>query len=264
MSEKTKKLIYSVYGIVQSLLLAVCGGCLIAACLTVYDGGDGTFSREAVTAQFQKILIPVILCLAGVIVGAVLTLILPREPKKLRVALDPATQCKKLAAKIDLMVCPSELISAMKKEQTLRLILRLMASAVCVVVAVPACIYLFDLSHFDDIGAGLTADIIAAIKVVLPAAAVGLSAWIVVTLACHFSLQRELTAVKEAVKLAPLQDKKGLLLHDDGNEAFKIWIIRGTVLLLAVVLIVAGILNGGMNDVLQKAIRICTECIGLG
>ena len=32
----------------------------------------------------------------------------------------------------------------------------------------------------------------------------------------------------------------------------------------AVLMIILGIFNGGMNDVLQKAIRICTECIGLG
>lgn len=32
----------------------------------------------------------------------------------------------------------------------------------------------------------------------------------------------------------------------------------------ALLLIVAGILNGGMRDVLIKAINICTECIGLG
>jgi hypothetical protein len=28
--------------------------------------------------------------------------------------------------------------------------------------------------------------------------------------------------------------------------------------------IVLGIVNGGMADVLNKAIKICTECIGLG
>lgn len=33
---------------------------------------------------------------------------------------------------------------------------------------------------------------------------------------------------------------------------------------VALLLIVAGILNGGMRDVLIKAINICTECIGLG
>ena len=33
---------------------------------------------------------------------------------------------------------------------------------------------------------------------------------------------------------------------------------------LAVLLIVLGVLNGGALDVLAKAIRLCSECIGLG
>ena len=32
----------------------------------------------------------------------------------------------------------------------------------------------------------------------------------------------------------------------------------------AVLLIVLGVMNGGLRDVLVKAIQICTECIGLG
>ena len=32
----------------------------------------------------------------------------------------------------------------------------------------------------------------------------------------------------------------------------------------ALVLIVLGVLNGGARDVLAKAIKICSECIGLG
>ena len=32
----------------------------------------------------------------------------------------------------------------------------------------------------------------------------------------------------------------------------------------AIVFIIIGIYNGGMADVLNKAIKICTECIGLG
>ena len=34
--------------------------------------------------------------------------------------------------------------------------------------------------------------------------------------------------------------------------------------LLAAVLIVLGVCNGGAADVLAKAVRICSECIGLG
>ena len=32
----------------------------------------------------------------------------------------------------------------------------------------------------------------------------------------------------------------------------------------AVVLIILGVMNGGMRDVLAKAINICLECIGIG
>lgn len=41
-------------------------------------------------------------------------------------------------------------------------------------------------------------------------------------------------------------------------------IVRFFLLTVAVLLIVLGIANGGMRDVLIKAIMICTECIGLG
>ena len=40
--------------------------------------------------------------------------------------------------------------------------------------------------------------------------------------------------------------------------------IRRALLALALLLIALGIFNGGLNDVLVKAVNICTECIGLG
>ena len=44
----------------------------------------------------------------------------------------------------------------------------------------------------------------------------------------------------------------------------KIRILRTAVLVIALILILAGILNGGLDDVLAKGAVICTECIGLG
>ena len=41
-------------------------------------------------------------------------------------------------------------------------------------------------------------------------------------------------------------------------------ILRTAVLVIALVLIVIGILNGGLEDVLAKGAAICTECVGLG
>ncbi len=43
-----------------------------------------------------------------------------------------------------------------------------------------------------------------------------------------------------------------------------LWGVRAVIAVIAVVFIIIGIVNGGMADVLSKAIRICTECIGLG
>jgi hypothetical protein len=43
-----------------------------------------------------------------------------------------------------------------------------------------------------------------------------------------------------------------------------LWTVRGVIAVVGIVFVVLGILNGGMADVLGKAIRICTECIGLG
>ncbi len=41
-------------------------------------------------------------------------------------------------------------------------------------------------------------------------------------------------------------------------------LLRRILMAAAIVFIIMGILNGGMKDVLVKAIRVCTECIGLG
>ena len=40
--------------------------------------------------------------------------------------------------------------------------------------------------------------------------------------------------------------------------------VRIAVAVLGVALLVWGIFNGGADDVLKKAIEICTECIGIG
>ena len=43
-----------------------------------------------------------------------------------------------------------------------------------------------------------------------------------------------------------------------------LWGVRLAVLVVAIVFIILGVMNGGANDVLIKAINICTECIGMG
>lgn len=284
MSEKNRKLIYLVYGIVQSLLLLVCGVALICAALHIYDGGEGTYSRETVTAALKSIAIPLILCAVGIVAGGILTLVLPRDIKKPRGEMHPAAAIKRMSARVDAENCSESVKTLIKKEHTLRLISVVVAAVICVAVAVPCCIYLFNLSHFDDIGEGLTEDIVSAMNFIIPAALLGLFAIGVTTFACYDSLKRELTLTKFAVKKFSKKDKIStasqaaepknplqklthqfhLLVATKKRRTIALWLVRGSVLLVAIVFIILGILGDGMNDVLQKAIRICTECIGLG
>lgn len=51
---------------------------------------------------------------------------------------------------------------------------------------------------------------------------------------------------------------------EKGKSQINLIISRALVGTVAVVFIIIGIVNGGAEDVLVKAIKICTECIGLG
>ncbi len=51
---------------------------------------------------------------------------------------------------------------------------------------------------------------------------------------------------------------------DVKQPASALKIIRGVILLLAVIFVIIGICNGSFDDVFIKASKICTECIGLG
>ena len=52
--------------------------------------------------------------------------------------------------------------------------------------------------------------------------------------------------------------------QDDSKEKLIINIIRGVIALTAITFIIVGAINGEVGEVLNKAINICTECIGLG
>ena len=93
---------------------------------------------------------------------------------------------------------------------------------------------------------------------------ISMSCFILLNIYEHFSAKRLLPTAKllvaEAVKSSTaVNGKKQPKSHKKAIIAARI-----SVLAVAVVLIVWGLINGGAEDVLSKAIAICTECIGLG
>ena len=147
---------------------------------------------------------------------------------------------------------------AIKKEQTLRLTLRIGTAVVFAALMVYPAIYFMDGSHFTI--TALNDDIRNAVCIALIPAFVGLMLCFLCSLLESKSISRETDVYKKLiangnVTAAPV---------DETKKNHTLTIVRVALLLLAVCLIVAGIFNGGMKDVLDKAVAICTECIGLG
>ena len=98
--------------------------------------------------------------------------------------------------------------------------------------------------------------IIAFMKLLLPCVSVALGVGVVIASIARASVLREIAALEAAPKREVVEKPK--------KNTRVIFAVRAAVLVIAAVFIVIGALNGGLADVLAKAIAICTECIGLG
>ena len=68
--------------------------------------------------------------------------------------------------------------------------------------------------------------------------------------------------VRDEKLLRDLGSIREKAVHQQADQ--KTRILRTAVLVIALILIIIGILNGGLEDVLAKGAAICTECVGLG
>lgn len=152
---------------------------------------------------------------------------------------------------------PSE---AMKKEQTLQKKLcrgGWIAFAACLV---PILVYLLNGEHFPN--ADLEPMIAALAAHVLPWMALAIACLMISTLLQEKSILRETEAAQSRLKE---EKEKGIRAETKAEPAQRNYRTLQTVLIIAAIaLIVAGALNGSAQDVLYKAVKICTECVGLG
>jgi hypothetical protein len=134
------------------------------------------------------------------------------------------------------------------------------------VTLLPALAWCVNPAHFSV--ENLNTDIKTAALFILPCAAVSLGLLTGERLLRHASVARETAAVKAALAAGKGTAKPAEKVNADKKKLTEnphfVWGIRGLILAVGVLFIVLGIFNGGMADVLGKAIRICTECIGLG
>lgn len=240
---------------------------------SLFSTGDKAFSRASVAEYFAPIAPFVWLWIAAVVGAAVVWYIFPAPKRDMGAILDPKCTLKKLRRRLP----EGGERTQSKKQGALRAVVWGVCAALCIVCAVFAVVTLT-----GDIALKATEGFFAAhseaerILRAMPWLLGGLCAFAAASYYDEYSAEKEISLVKaELVENA----KKGI--KATGEPKPTLWerlcekapffrskwfmiAVRALVGAIAIVLIVVGIGNGGMADVLEKAINICTQCIGLG
>ena len=250
-----------IYYILLTAALTLAGLCLIAGALHVYyTGGQQIYTLEKINHIFGCIAIPVYIAIALVVGSFILNLILP-APKKATPEKNYAMQLYKLQKKADLNQCGDKqlckMVLSLRSQRKTLCILSMVMLAVSTAFFL---VYALGSAQYPSLTTGhlvtenMIRNTLVWVACLTPACALGIytayagrsSMKTELELLHHVALQK--TPPKEAVKSCTLQ----------------LNILRGSLIALAIVLIVVGAIGDGWNDVLTKAVAICTECVGLG
>ena len=203
------------------------------------------YRAEDVGRRLTMLAVPAGLCVLLIAGTTIVQKRVPAEKEKVTVTAENRLRLMKRRT--------AELPAAALREEKLRRNIWIATAAVLLLCAVMAGLFLLNGANFVSWD---LENVMGQLMVhVAPWTAVGLLAVYIALRACDKSCQRECEALKglPPQKTEPIQEKP-----------FPADVLRADLYAAAIVFIVLGVMNGGLYDVLVKAINICTECIGLG
>ena len=270
LTDKQRNVLRLISDAILSFALVVTGILFIYSCYTIYKSGPSPFTRESIAAAFSKIDIAVYITLLIVVAAAVVDIIISAEQKKLVGARSPKIMVKRLSERADLENADKDIVARIEKERRLRKILdrvRLGINLACLFLPL---IYLLNPANFP--AADANAEVIRAILIYIALISPAIVFEIVHIILSDASYVREAELLKAAPKTAAKIEENAQ--HTSKLDTVKAFFSRNekeialglriAVVICALVFVAIGIFSGGMTDVLNKAIKICTECIGLG
>ena len=253
------KSIDKLFLIVVSFQTVLMGIVFIIQLLRIYFGNNKIFTREICVEYIVQIL-PVIILWILIILGSGIYYTIKNNPQK---NIGKITNVYKL----NLMKTyisdddQTEEIELLKKENKKVLISKIVNIVILVICSFMGLCYLFNKEHFDSSGS-LTEQAIQMGICLSPWVIISFISLIGASLYEEVSARKSIDLIKVILKTKKNERKK--VLKDYQKEENIKLILRISVFVIAVVLIIVGALNGQADSVLEKAINICTECIGLG
>lgn len=259
-------LIEKVYLIATLLLSAVIFAtavCFIVSCASIFFSGEASpFTREIIAEHLGRIAPLTVTCLVMVVALGVLSLYV-KAKAGVRIPLSRPTVLKITEKKLAGFPTSDEYAVKRDAEIKYRRIVIIGCAILCAVFAAVALILVLNPARYasDD----FNLDIAYSAVIVLASAILAFAACFVASTLLDRSYDRQNKEAKlEITMLRELNIARADGEDEVLGEGHAKLIVRAVVLVVAVVFIILGIFNGGMSDVLGKAVRICTECIGLG
>lgn len=255
MKQETKKRIHIIYSIVLSIAIVISGLLLMAACMQIYlSGGEQIYTPEKVAAAFRPIAVPVYVCL-GLIAGSILLqLVLWLPTGKEFKGKQPAMQLRRLQLARDVQQADDERRSSLRHLRGGRLAMQLICAGVWVLCT--GVFIFFALVHYSFYPepAQATQYVVSLMPMFAPCCTIALGSSILFAYLLRRNTEKMIALYKQ---FPPLSEKPT-------HKSTAVYIVRYGVLVLSVAVIVYGLATGGWQDVLTKAVNICTECVGLG
>ncbi len=265
MSDKTASLVRRIAAWVLAATSLLCAIAFSIACVQIYRSGDRPFTPESIGEAWKTCAIFFYLTIALALGTGMLHLLYPAPARKQKGVIFPELRLGKVKARLARKQYSDALILPLTKHEVYLRSMRITAAAICMLSAAYPLVYLNNLNNFTSIDAQLNKQVLDAVIPSLCFAAAALGYCYAVRLLADISTERAIVYAKAIMLLpAPAAEKKPSGKQEKGLPAYTTFVLRAVLLVAAVGMILAGILNGSANDVLQKAIKICTECIGLG
>lgn len=243
-----------------TVLCILLGIMFIVCCVHLYfTGGAQPYSRERVGDYLIILAVPSFITLALVVIGIVFNVVNGKSDVE-PTARTSGELLESFTKKFDPKNFPEEIKAKSDMERDKRQVYSWLAFDISFLLFLLAVLY-FDFFTSFSID-NLNGDVVRALMGILPLAILAVAVHIPKAYLIERSCQRELEILKNSIKEngAPRVNKT----EDSKNGVDYALIGRYLIVGAAVALVILGIFNGGMGDVLDKAVKICTECIGLG
>ena len=250
-----------IFAIITTVLVILLGICFIVCCAHLYfTGGENPYSRISVGKYLGIVSAPSAVTIMVIIGGFVMKATsgvkddetTPRTKEEVLESFSKRYDISSFDAKTQ-----EKIITERKSRSTFKYV----AFSFSAVVFALVLAYMIFIAEFTI--TNLNADVVAALTVALPLSVIAVGIHVPRVLLAEESAKRELDVMKAYIKAngAPKAVKAEKKPEPQVDFAL---VAKCLLITVSVVFVLLGILNGGMDDVLQKAVKISTECIGLG